>query len=105
MSVGGLTHDGIIAHALMVREFVCEQSFATSVQSVRFCQRLKTEKHERIAGVSASLPWPLYTPFCVCNAGKRCTTALITQLVSYSGSSLGSTKLGSRLRNEPLVCP
>ena len=55
---------------------------------------------------------PLYTPFCVESkrlfvnyAGKRRTTALITQLVSYSGSSLGSTKLGSRLRNEPLVCP
>ena len=33
---------------------------------VCFCRRLKTEKHERIAGVSASLTWPLYTPFCVC---------------------------------------
>ena len=34
-----------------------EQSFVTSVQSVRFCRRQKTEKHERIAGVSASLPF------------------------------------------------
>ena len=37
--------------------------------------------------------------------GKRCATTLIPQLVSYPGSYLGSTKLGSRLRNEPLVCP
>ena len=37
--------------------------------------------------------------------GKRCATPLIPQLVSYPGSYLGSTKLGSRLRNEPLVCP
>ena len=65
MNVGGLKHNCVIAHALivplkMVREFVFhafEQSFATSVQSVRFCRRLKTEKHERIAGVSASLPF------------------------------------------------
>ena len=64
MNIGGLNDSGVIAHALvpakMVREFVfhaLQQSFATSVQSVRFCQRLKTEKHERIAGVSASLPF------------------------------------------------
>ena len=46
MNVGGLNDNGVIAHVLvpgkMVREFVCfictfEQSFATSVQSVRFC--------------------------------------------------------------------
>ena len=62
MNVGELNEKGVIAHALvparMVREFVCfEQSFAISVQSVRFCRRLKTEKQERIAGVSASLPF------------------------------------------------
>ena len=81
MNVVGLTDNGVIAHALMVREFVCEQSFATSVQCVRFCQRLKTEKNERIAGVSASLPWLLYTPFCVCNAGKA-----VHYCIDYSAS-------------------
>ena len=65
MNVGGLTNNSVIAHTLIVREDgqkVCvfhafEQSFATSVQSVRFCRRLKTKKHEWIAGVSASLPF------------------------------------------------
>ena len=39
-----------------------------------------------------------------CNAGKRRATALITQIVSHPGSSLDSSTLGSRLRNEPLMC-
>ena len=123
MNVGGLKHNGV-AHALvpakMVREFVFhafEQSFATSVQSVSFCRRLMTEKHERIAGVSASLPFRCILHFVLsqrsffksdvyfCNDGERRATALITQIVSYPGSSLCSTKLGSRLRKEPLVCP
>ena len=37
--------------------YAFEQTFATSVQSVHFCRRLKMEKHERIAGESASLPF------------------------------------------------
>ena len=120
MNVGGLKLNGVIAHALVSAKMfrVCvlhlfEQTFATSVQSVRFCRRLKTEKHERIAGVSASLACPsavgtlhlCSVKEAVCNAGKRPATTLITQLVSYPGSSLGSSKLGSRLRNGPLVCP
>ena len=65
-NVGGLNDNSVIAQVLvaakMVREFVCfictfEQSFATSVQSVRFCRWLKMEKHERIAEESASLPF------------------------------------------------
>ena len=72
MNVSGLNDNGVIAHALVPAKLdgqrVCvflafEQSFATSVQSVRFCRRLKTEKHERIARVKPALP--LYTPFCV----------------------------------------
>ena len=50
MNVGGLKLNGVIAHALVSTKMVrvCafhpfEQTFATSVQSVRFCQRLKTE--------------------------------------------------------------
>ena len=94
-----------------------EQSFVTSVQSVCFCRRLKTEKQEQIAGVSASLPFRCTLHFVLsqrgcfksdvyfCNAGKWCASKLITQIVLYPGSSLGSTKLGSRLRNKPLVCP
>ena len=82
------------------------------------CTFLKMEKHEQIAGLSASLPFRCTLYFVLiqrgcfksdvhfCNVGKRCATTLIPQLVSsYPGSSLGSTKLGSRLRNEPLVCP
>ena len=64
MNVGGLNDNGVIAHVLvpvkMVRVCVFhafKQSFATSVQSVRFCRRLKTEKRKQIAGVSASLPF------------------------------------------------
>ena len=80
----------------MVREFVFhafEQSFATSVQSVRFCRQLKTEKHEWIAGMSASLPFRCTLDFVLSqrgcfksdvyfgNAGKRRATALITQIM------------------------
>ena len=38
MNVGGLNNNGVIAHALVDGQRVCafEQSFATSVQSVRF---------------------------------------------------------------------
>ena len=125
MNVGGLKHNGVIAHMLVpakmvVSEFVFhafEESFATSMQTVCFCRQLETEKHERIAGVSTNLPFRCTLYFVLsqrgcfksdvyfCNAGKWCATAVITQIVSYPGSSLGSTKLDSRLRNEPLVCP
>ena len=62
MNVGGLKLNGVIAHALVSAKMV--ESFCVSclrtelcdfVQSVRFCRRLKTEKHERIAGVSLPL--------------------------------------------------
>ena len=77
----------------------------------------RTNMHERIAGMSASLPFRRTLHFVLsqrgcfksdvyfCNTGKRRATALITQIVSHPGSTLDSSKLGSRLRNEPLVCP
>ena len=119
MNVGGLNNNGVIGHMLVPTKRVCvfhafEQSFATSVKSVRFCQRLKMEKHERIAGESTSLPFYCTLHFVLSQRGcfkndvyfgKQRPTTLIAQLVSYPGSSLGSTNLGSRLRNEPLVCP
>ena len=65
MSVGGLNDNSVIAHALvpgkMVREFVCvmpsNRALRLLCKVYVFCRRLKTEKHEWIAGVSTSLPF------------------------------------------------
>ena len=55
MNVGGLKLNSVIAHALVPREdgqtvfHAFEQSFATSVQSVRFCRRyMASNIHTRL---------------------------------------------------------
>ena len=62
--VGGLNDNGVIAHALLPAK-MDSLYFMPSNRGLRlpykvytrFCRWLKTEKHELIAGVSASLPF------------------------------------------------
>ena len=99
----------------MVREFVC---FMPLNRALRLpCKVYVFADGRRRRSMNGSPEWVQACPSAVhsilcwvkdqavCNAGKWCTTVLITQLVSYSGPSLDSTKLSSSLRNEPLVCP